>query len=159
MNKKNKNVGNNLRSYFSKPANIITIVFLVILILAVVLPLLSGPRRGGKEDAGGRHFQAEKSYDFHLERTLDQRVLIPWLQKCTKNFRHPEGSFTTEADVSSTDRTVGTLFGAEVVRHFGENLPEDTVKDNQDKIQKLTDKYTGIIDKEVTEKEKEVMTV
>ena len=40
-----------------------------------------------------------------------------------------------------------------------ENLPEDTVKDNQDKIQKLTDKYTGIIDKAVKKKEKEVMTV
>ena len=40
-----------------------------------------------------------------------------------------------------------------------ENLPEDMVKDNQDKIQKLTDKYTGIIDKEVSDKEKEVMTV
>ncbi len=40
-----------------------------------------------------------------------------------------------------------------------ENLPEDSVKDNQDKIQKLTDKYTGIIDKAVSDKEKEVMTV
>ncbi len=40
-----------------------------------------------------------------------------------------------------------------------ENLPEDTVKDNQDKIQKLTDKYTGLVDKAVETKEKEVMTV
>ena len=40
-----------------------------------------------------------------------------------------------------------------------ENLPEDAVKDNQDKIQKLTDKYVGIIDAQVAEKEKEVMTV
>ena len=40
-----------------------------------------------------------------------------------------------------------------------ENLPEDMVKDNQDKIQKMTDKYVGIIDSMVTEKEKEVMTV
>src|SRR5574344_1016196 len=40
-----------------------------------------------------------------------------------------------------------------------ENLPEDTVKDEQDKIQKLTDKYTGMVDSSVTEKEKEVMTV
>ena len=40
-----------------------------------------------------------------------------------------------------------------------ENLPEDMVKDNQDKIQKLTDKYVGIIDSQVAEKEKEVMTV
>ena len=40
-----------------------------------------------------------------------------------------------------------------------ENLPEDAVKDNQDKIQKLTDKYVGIIDTLVSEKEKEVLTV
>ena len=40
-----------------------------------------------------------------------------------------------------------------------ENLPEDTVKDNQDQIQKLTDKYVGIIDSLVSDKEKEVMTV
>ena len=40
-----------------------------------------------------------------------------------------------------------------------ENLSEDTVKDNQDKIQKLTDKYTATIDTNVANKEKEVMTV
>ena len=40
-----------------------------------------------------------------------------------------------------------------------ENLPEDMVKDNQDKIQKLTDKYTGTVDKAVADKEKEVMSV
>ncbi|MBQ4506802.1 MAG: iron ABC transporter permease [Firmicutes bacterium] len=37
--KSTKNTGNALRSYFSKPANVITVVFLVLLILAVVLPL------------------------------------------------------------------------------------------------------------------------
>ena len=41
----------------------------------------------------------------------------------------------------------------------GENLQEDMVKDNQDKIQKLTDKYTANIDSAVAVKEKEVMTV
>ena len=40
-----------------------------------------------------------------------------------------------------------------------ENLPEDLVKDTQEKIQKLTDKYTGIIDTEVAAKEKEVLTI
>ena len=40
-----------------------------------------------------------------------------------------------------------------------ENLPEDMVKDNQDKIQKMTDKYVGMVDLMVSEKEKEVMTV
>ena len=40
-----------------------------------------------------------------------------------------------------------------------ENMPEDMVKDSQDQIQKLTDKYTSTIDTNVANKEKEVMTV
>ena len=40
-----------------------------------------------------------------------------------------------------------------------ENLPEDVVKDGQDEIQKLTDKYVKIIDSVASEKEKEVLTV
>lgn len=40
-----------------------------------------------------------------------------------------------------------------------DNLPEDTVKDYQDKIQKITDKYIKITDDTACEKEKEVMTV
>lgn len=40
-----------------------------------------------------------------------------------------------------------------------DNLPEDVVKDNQDEIQKLTDKYVRIIENAVDEKEKEVLTV
>ena len=41
----------------------------------------------------------------------------------------------------------------------GENLPEDMVKDNQDKIQKLTDKKVAEIDQMIENKEKEVMSV
>lgn len=44
MDKKQLNVkrlGNDLKSYFAKPANVITIVFFVILILSVVLPLVT----------------------------------------------------------------------------------------------------------------------
>jgi ribosome recycling factor len=40
-----------------------------------------------------------------------------------------------------------------------ENLPEDTVKDNQNEIQKLTDKFIKIIETAVEEKEKEVLKV
>lgn len=40
-----------------------------------------------------------------------------------------------------------------------ENLSEDAVKDDQDKIQKMTDKYVKTIDDLACEKEKEVMTV
>ena len=40
-----------------------------------------------------------------------------------------------------------------------ENLSEDMVKDNQDKIQKLTDKFVKEIDEIAKVKEKEIMTV
>ena len=40
-----------------------------------------------------------------------------------------------------------------------ENMPEDAVKDAQNEVQKLTDKYIGIVDEVVSEKEKEVLTV
>ena len=42
---------------------------------------------------------------------------------------------------------------------MAENMPEDMVKDNQDQIQKTTDKYVAMIDSLVAEKEKEVLTV
>ncbi len=40
-----------------------------------------------------------------------------------------------------------------------QNLPEDTIKDGLDQIQKVTDKYTKIVDSEVSNKEKEVMEI
>ena len=40
-----------------------------------------------------------------------------------------------------------------------ENLSEDEVKDGQNEVQKLTDKYTKIIDSIASEKEQEVMQV
>lgn len=40
-----------------------------------------------------------------------------------------------------------------------ENLPEDVVKDKQNEVQKLTDKYVRTIEVSVDEKEKEVLTV
>ena len=40
-----------------------------------------------------------------------------------------------------------------------ENLSEDEVKDGQNEVQKLTDKYTKIIDSVEQEKEQEVMQV
>lgn len=39
------------------------------------------------------------------------------------------------------------------------DISEDELKDNEDKIQKLTDKYVGRIDKAVESKSKEIMTV
>lgn len=40
-----------------------------------------------------------------------------------------------------------------------ENMPEDAVKDAQNEVQKITDKYIKNVDEITSEKEKEVMTV
>ena len=39
------------------------------------------------------------------------------------------------------------------------NLPEDTIKDGLDQIQKITDKFTKLVDETVSNKEKEVMEI
>ena len=40
-----------------------------------------------------------------------------------------------------------------------QNLPEDTIKDGTDKVQKATDKFIKIVDDTVSSKEKEVMEI
>ena len=40
-----------------------------------------------------------------------------------------------------------------------DNLPEDAIKDGQDQIQKIADKFTKIVDETVATKEKEVMEI
>jgi len=40
-----------------------------------------------------------------------------------------------------------------------DNLPEDVIKDGQDQVQKITDKFIKIIDETVVAKEKEVMEI
>ena len=41
----------------------------------------------------------------------------------------------------------------------GSEISEDSIKDMEDDLQKLTDKFAGLIDKEVEDKSKEIMTV
>ena len=41
MKTKQKSSGNRLKAYFSKPANVISVIFFIILIAAVVLPLFT----------------------------------------------------------------------------------------------------------------------
>ncbi len=68
------------------------------------------------------HFQPQDAYDFHLERTLDESVLLAKLGKSLKGKR----SGKLDVTVSSTDRAFGTLFGAEVTRTCGDSLPDDS---------------------------------
>ena len=67
------------------------------------------------------HFREECKYDFHLEKTLDDRVLIPWFEKNAGSCEDAE----IETEVSADDRTVGTLLGSRIIRTAKEELPED----------------------------------
>jgi glutamate synthase (ferredoxin) len=75
-------------------------------------------------DNRSQHFEPEKAYDFHLERTLDERVLLKKLGKALKNGTPAQ----LELEVSSTDRTLGTMLGSELTRLHGSSLPEDTYR-------------------------------
>ena len=73
---------------------------------------------------GTCHYQPQDAYDFALEKTVDERVILPAFQKNLKNGKPGQ----VELAVSSTDRTVGTRFGSEVTRRFGSTLAEDTFR-------------------------------
>ena len=63
-----------------------------------------------------RHFDKDSLYDFHTERTPDERVLLPMLDKNERSVR---------LDVSSTDRAFGTIFGSEITRRYGQDKLDD----------------------------------
>ena len=67
-------------------------------------------------------FNPKKVYDFELDKTLDEKVLVkqllPALEKGQKR--------SMEIDVTNTDRTLGTIFGSEITRRYPEGLEEDT---------------------------------
>ena len=86
-----------------------------------------------------KHFDPAKAYDFHLNRTMDEKTLIPKLLKkapLAENNMPPAipgagklglpSPASISVKVSSTDRTLGTLLGSEITRRFGTSLPEDT---------------------------------
>ena len=67
-------------------------------------------------------YNEKKPYDFQLENTIDMRVLLkkmgPALEKGQKK--------SIEIDVGNTDRSVGTIFGSEITKRYGETLEDDT---------------------------------
>ena len=68
------------------------------------------------------HFMPERVYDFQLEKTVDESVLLEKMGKALKKGK----PMHIELKVSSTDRTVGTIFGSEITRLHGSSLPDDT---------------------------------
>ncbi len=77
----------------------------------------------------GQHFCSDDVYDFELEKTVDERVIMKKLGAALKS-KTPK---TIEIKISNTDRSLGTLFGAQITRQWGENTLDDdmyTVKCN-----------------------------
>ena len=73
-------------------------------------------------------FHPEAAYDFKLEQTMDEKVLLT-----SKEIRKAMEDGTPcelEAEISNTDRTFGTLLGAEITRRRPEGMKEDTIKVN-----------------------------
>lgn len=68
------------------------------------------------------HFDPKDIYDFHLQKTVDLKILEKKLSKAMETGEHAE----VEIPVSSTDRTLGTILGSDITRKFGDSLPEDT---------------------------------
>ena len=74
------------------------------------------------KDKTGMIFNPKKVFDFELDKTLDEKVLVkqllPALEKGQKK--------SLELDVTNINRTFGTIFGSEITRRYPEGLPEDT---------------------------------
>ena len=67
------------------------------------------------------HFDPADVYNFELEKTVDEKILLKSFEKAAKS---KKGSF--EVTVSSTDRTLGTILGSEIQKKFGNSLEEDS---------------------------------
>ena len=72
-------------------------------------------------DLPPQHYEEGEKYDFHLEKTLDDSVLLPAFRPYIRKGKpHRE-----TVRVSSVNRTFGTILGSVLTKECGE-LPEDT---------------------------------
>ena len=85
---------------------------------------LSGIIGNGTDFAVGS-FNPSKAYDFKLEETLDEKGLLS--RKDIRTAISKGNKKTIEVTLTNTDRTFGTLTGAEITREHPEGLPEDTI--------------------------------
>ena len=68
-------------------------------------------------------FDPKAVYNFELEKTLDEKVLLKKCARAISKAEHVE----LDVDVTNTDRTFGTILGAEITRQTGTGLPDDTI--------------------------------
>ncbi len=69
------------------------------------------------------HFDPQAIYQFHLEKTADMSILLPAFTETLKT-RKP-AAITVE--ISSQNRTFGTILGSEITKTCPDGLPNDTV--------------------------------
>ena len=67
-------------------------------------------------------FDPKKVYDFHLDKSIDETVLIKQLKPAMDQGVKRR----IEVSVSNTNRSLGTMLGAEITRRFYDTLEEDT---------------------------------
>ena len=78
---------------------------------------------GNSSSDSKQNFDAADVYDFELDKTVDKCVIMKKMGNALKKGIPSSVSI----DVVNTDRSVGTLFGAEITRIHGENtLADDT---------------------------------
>ena len=70
-------------------------------------------------------FDPARAYDFHLEKTQDERVILK--NKAVRAALDSGKPCTLELRLSNTDRAFGTLVGAEITRRHPQGLPADTI--------------------------------
>lgn len=83
--------------------------------------ILSNPYEGMKEKVT---FDPKQVYDFALEKTVDERVLVKQMEKAMESGQKR----SIEVDVKNTDRAFGTILGSEITRRCGDDVPEDTYR-------------------------------
>ncbi len=76
----------------------------------------------GKNDGEYYHFEESAKYNFELEKTIDESVLLPEFEPYFKNNQKHE----TKIKISSTNRAVGTILGSVITQKFGNTLADDT---------------------------------
>ncbi len=69
-----------------------------------------------------RGYGEKLEFDFQLEETMDEKVLLKKLKPALSGGQKK----SLRIDVSNVDRSLGTIFGSEITRRYPEGLPEDT---------------------------------
>ena len=72
------------------------------------------------------HFGGERVDPLGLEKSKDVKVLLPAFKNVFEK-KNPSKTSSVDVEVSSTDRSFGTILGSEVTKKFGNSLSEDTI--------------------------------